>query len=76
MILTFLLLCLSISLKIVALTARVGLNAAVATADVASKAAIEGTATATGSETSATDRQPSGQSSSQPAPSMHSSASS
>ena len=31
MILSFLLLCLSISLKIVALTARVGLNAAVAT---------------------------------------------
>lgn len=54
MILSFLLLCLSISLKIVALTARVGLNAAVATADVASKAAIEGTAKATGSENSDT----------------------
>ena len=40
MILSFLLLCLSISLKIVALTARVGLNAAVATADVASQATL------------------------------------
>ena len=40
MILSFLLLCLSISLKIVALTARVGLNAAVTTADLVSKAAI------------------------------------
>ena len=56
MILSFLLLCLSISLKIVALTARVGLNAAVATADVASKAAIEGTAKATGSENSDTTK--------------------
>lgn len=56
MILSFLLLCLSISLKIVALTARVGLNAAVATADVASKAALEGTAKATGSENSDTTK--------------------
>ena len=50
MILSFLLLCLSISLKIV------GLNAAVATADVASKAAIEGTVKATGSENSDTTK--------------------
>ena len=56
MILSFLLLCLSISLKIVALTARGGLAAAGATAVVAATAAIEGTAKATGSENSDTTK--------------------